>query len=817
MKTADFNTDWLFSLCDDASASRPDFDDGSWPKVDIPHDWSMELGYDKEKGDGATGYVTGGKGWYRKHFSLDSGGCHSLLFDGIYNRSTLWLNGHRLGDQFYGYAPFHFDLTPYLNPPGEENILAVKVDRRRHVDSRWYTGSGIYRKVELCSGPAVHIPVWGSFIRCEEISQQSALIRAGHTIKNIGTTTCRLRGVIEILSSDGTVAASQEAVIEPGPGATLEVDQTISVEAPALWSPESPSLYTARFRLMDTEEEIDSCETVFGIRSIEFHPEKGFYLNGENQKIKGVCLHHDGGLCGSAVPADVWRRRLMKLKEIGCNAIRMAHNPGSSDLLDLCDQMGFMVQDEFFDEWDNPKDKRLNMGDQHDDFLSRGSAEYFRETGEQDLKNTIRSHRNHPCIIQWSIGNEIEWTYPRNAEATGFFGADANGNYFWTLPPYSREKIREQLKTLPPGPYDIGETAQKLARWTREMDTSRPVTANCILPSASFESGYTDALDVVGFSYRRVIYDYAREHYPEKAVMGAENLGQWHEWKAVLDRDFIAGIFVWTGIDYLGESHKKADDQKATESGFLNLAGFKKPSWHMFRSLWKEEPHIKLFTQREALSPFCREQDRPHVVEKEPGAWEQRLWTWHDVNEHWNYTEGEDMIVEAYSNCGAAELFLDGESLGRKALADFEDRIYKWALPYKEGILTVKGIKDGQSVQDTLSTAGSPCCIELKTDRSSGSTAERDCFHITARLLDPMGIPVTQEERTLTFQLKGPGKVLGYDNGSSRNWTNHDINTLETSKGRALMIVQTGDTAGISEITVSGDGLEDSRITIKTI
>ncbi|MGS0523886.1 glycoside hydrolase family 2 TIM barrel-domain containing protein [Zobellia nedashkovskayae] len=293
-------------------------------------------------------------------------------------------------------------------------------------------------------------------------------------------------------------------------------------------------------------------------------------------KIKGVCLHHDGGMVGAAVPDDVWRRRLTKLKKAGCNAIRISHNPGSEAFLNLCDEMGFLVQDEFFDEWDNPKDKRKNMNEQSVDYVTRGYTEHFQEWAEKDLKNTILAHRNHPSIIQWSIGNEIEWTYPRNTDATGFFNNMGwQGNYFFSEPPFTPEQIKEQLKTLPKEKYDIGKTAQKLAKWTKELDTTRYVTANCILPSASHLSGYTDALDVVGYSYRRVIYDYGHKNYPNEVIMGTENLPQWHEWKAVMERPFISGLFLWTGIDYMGESNG-GWPKKGTNSGLLNSEVLKK-------------------------------------------------------------------------------------------------------------------------------------------------------------------------------------------------------------------------------------------------
>ncbi|MEM9258313.1 MAG: glycoside hydrolase family 2 TIM barrel-domain containing protein, partial [Bacteroidota bacterium] len=523
---ANFNDDWEFAL------EGEDFQ-----PVHLPHDWSVSFAFDSIKGEGATGYLLGGKGTYRKSFSSPASGLAYLHFDGVYNNATVSLNGKELGNHPYGYAPFYYTLgEEELKPNGGENELIVHVDHSRYADSRWYTGSGIYRDVHLYEVPDLHIPVWGTFVTTPEVTDKMAKVRVETTVKNAGARPQDAVLVTDLVSPVGGVVATQETPFQLDAEAEQNLVQEIELADPLLWDVDDPNLYTTIARVKVGEDILQEYPTTFGVRTFRFDAAEGFYLNGRNRKIKGVCLHHDGGLVGAAVPKAVWRRRLQTLKDGGTNAIRSAHNPASQEFLDLCDEMGFLVQDEFYDEWDYPKDKRLNMGEtKSKDFITRGHHEHFQQWAKEDLQNTILAHRNHPSIIQWSIGNEIEWTYSRQKETTGFFGADSNGNYFWNEPPYSTEKIKELQNTIPRTEYQIGETAQKLADWTRELDTTRPVVANCILPSASYESGYADALDVIGYSYRRIMYDYGQRNYPDLPLMGTENLVQYHEWKAIME------------------------------------------------------------------------------------------------------------------------------------------------------------------------------------------------------------------------------------------------------------------------------------------
>ena len=791
----DFLLGWEFSL-----------DDGDWQPVHLPHDWSVSLPFDSIRGEGATGYLLGGKGKYRKTFPTPALPVTYLYFDGVYNNATVVLNEEKVGFHPYGYTPFFYDISQKINTVENLNELIVEVDRSRYADSRWYTGSGIYREVKLLNEPAVHVPPWGVSVTTPEVSSSSAVIRVETDVLNKGARSQDAKLVTRLVDSAGKTVATQTSPLQLTAGAAQKEAQDFTISNPALWDVDSPQLYTAVSRIETEGETAREYRTGFGIRSFRFDAATGFYLNGVNRKIKGVCLHHDGGLVGAAVPKAVWRRRLQTLKDGGCNAIRISHNPGSEEFLALCDEMGFLVQDEFYDEWDYPKDKRKNMGESTStDYITRGHHEHFQEWAKTDLQNTVLAHRNHPSIIQWSIGNEIEWTYPRQKETTGFFGADANGNYFWNPPPYSTEKIKELQASIPRTEYQIGETAQKLADWTRQIDTTRPVIANCILPSASYESGYADALDIIGFSYRRIMYDYARENYPELPVMGTENLAQYHEWKAIMERPWISGTFLWTGVDYMGESNG-GWPKKQTNSGLLDLAGFPRGSYYMYKSLWTEAPTIHLTTQRVDKSIF-KVGAGGEAVARKPDQWKRALWSWHDVNEHWNYDDGETVIVEALTNTPEAELFLDGKSLGRQRLADNPDHIIKWAVPYAAGELTGRGYGGGEMVAYTLKTAGPAAYLRVETE----GYEENGIVQVVTQLMDEDGIPVRHTERELSFTAAADLELLGVDNGAATNTYAFQGGKVKTSQGRAFAIVRTP--GGKQTLTIRTDGLPEAGLT----
>tara|TARA_B110001452_G_scaffold267240_1_gene276362 strand:- start:23891 stop:26425 length:2535 start_codon:yes stop_codon:yes gene_type:complete len=810
----DFNFDWKFSLLDSQEvAYQNDYNDSNWRCLKLPHDWSIELPFDSVNGDGATGYLLGGVGWYRKYFNLsfDENEVVSILFDGVYNHAEIWINEKRVGGHKYGYSPFQFNITSYLNKNGKDNVISIKVDHSRYVDSRWYTGSGIYRNIKITKNKKLHIPAWGTFITTPDISNSLAKINLEIEIDNQFNSIKTIDVITRIYDQENNVVLELENRSQKFNPQKQFILQNGFINNPKLWSPENPNLYKAITSLYQEKKLIQKFPSIFGIRKFRFDNNLGFFLNGENIKIKGVNIHHDGGLVGASVPKNVWKRRLKKLKKMGANAIRSAHNPASEEFLELCDELGFLVQEEFFDEWDYPKDKRLNVWERHDDYLSRGLADYFSEIAESDLKNTVKSHRNHPSIFQWSIGNEIEWTYPNVKASTGYYDGDKRiAPRRWAEPPNSPKQIHESYKKFISSKYNIEFTAQKLSNWTRELDTTRFITANCIIPSASFETGYTDALDVVGFSYRQIIYDYAHRNYPNKPIQGAENWGQWHEWKAVLDRPFVGGVFIWTGIDYLGESFNKWP-KKGSGSGVLDLAGFEKPRFHMFKSLWNNQPHLFICTQKLKDSEYIVD-STGHLNYKLKDAWKFKTWSWQEVNEHWNYENNEEIVVEVISNLDTVELFLNDTSFGVFKLSDFPDKIYKWLLPFRPGKIVAKSYK----IKAEIQTAKEPISIKLLADKVQMTADGYDVVHIVAQLLDENENFVLNSEEKIKFSVQGDINILGVDNGSNRNPGPYKSNTVITKNGRALLIIQSKKQSnGIVNITASSDKLKSNIIELR--
>ncbi len=802
-----FNDDWLFTESDDEDYRLTTYDPSSWREVDLPHDWSIEHPFSAEW-EGCTAFSPGGIGWYTKIFDTpitSSQKCY-IIFDGVYNNADFWINGIKIGEHPFGYAPIYYDLTKLLAPDGQSNRISVRVDHSRYADSRWYTGSGIYRNVSMLIVDKLHIPVWGTFATTPEVSSERAVVNLAVEISNEYESV--KSGIIlsEIFDAQGRSVATTSTPFTLEAGEQATTNQTLCIANPTLWDTENPYLYNVKSRLIASNETLEERNTTLGVRTIRFDKDEGFFLNEVNTKVKGVCLHHDAGLVGSAVPKDVWRRRLLALKEMGCNAIRTSHNPPSDEFLDLCDELGFLVQNEFYDEWDLPKDKRFNMQDKEVDYITRGHSENFQQWAEIDLKNTMLSSRNHPSIFQWSIGNEIEWTYPGNRTATGLFkGTDKNGKMDWTLwrvptPPNSPEQVREFWASYPEQTFDMGATAKRLAAWTREMDTTRPVTANLILPTSSMETDYAKSLDVVGFSYKATKYKYFKEQYPDVPMMGTENVVRWYEWKAVLDYPHIAGIFLWTGVDYMGENRAADWPLKTTPHGPIDVAGFPRGSFYAFKSFWRDEPVLEIYTQTEALSTF-RKDENGVAVEKREGAWQLAPREWQKVNPYWNYNEGEATIVEVYSNCQRVELFQNGKSLGVQQLEDQEDRIFKWAVEYTAGKIEARGIKDGSKHSTTLETLGEATAIALTPDRTSLEANNTDVLHVVAQLVDKRGRAIKNQDAEVTFTIEGAHRFLGTDCGETTKYNTFKSHTIQTSFGRCLLAVQATKESG--EITIS--------------
>lgn len=810
----DFNFDWEFALGELSQDDLGLLDQLAWRSVRLPHDWSVEHSFTEEKSAGATAFLPGGIGWYRKQFELPksaAGKVFRIEFDCIYNNSTVWINGHRLGFHPYGYTPFSYDLSDFLRF-GARNEIVVKADRSSYIDCRWYPGSGIYRNVRLVAADPVHIPQWGVFVSTPEVSDEQASVSVVTDVVN-KTGARQSVTVRTTLLYDGQSVSSSSETIDLAGQSQVKVSQSLEVKFPQRWDIDSPELYTAHSEILSDGKLLDTANTPFGIRSFEFDKDKGFSLNGRNLLIKGVCLHHDGGLVGSAVPIGVWERRLRTLKAAGCNAIRTAHNPPSSEFLDLCDRMGFLVQDEAFDEWNNPKDKKHNYNQLESDPLTTGYTEYFTDWSERDLKSMVLRDRNHPSIVMWSIGNEIEWTYPGYQDAPGYWGETKKGDvdYYWDEPPYTLDEIKTLFAKADLGEYDLASTAKRLADWVREIDKTRPVTANLVIPSVSNFSGYADTLDIVGLSYRQSVYDYVRRNYPDMTFLGTENWARYHEWIPVLEKDFISGIFLWTGIDYMGESSKWPI--RGSSSGLLDFAGFEKPSYQLFKTLWTDEPHIYLATQTVEKSPYRWDEPTQSLVEKEKNWAARQKWGWHELNEHWNYHEGELVAVEVYTNQSAVELFLDGKTLGIQKLNRNEDRILKWQVPFSSGKLEAKSVND-PSTRASLRTAGEFAAIEISADQTELKANGYDVSHIVVQLTDAAGIPVRTSDKEVVFKIEGDARLLGVDNGLRDNVQDYQNDRLVTGNGKALMILQANRNTTTVRVTATCGNVSSKTLTL---
>jgi len=567
------NDNWYFNLGDIQYGGRENMDCNKWPVVDLPHDWSVQQNASPELAS-CTGYLPGGIAWYRKNLEVpaaEKGNKVYIYFEGVYNNSEVFINGKWVGKRPNGYISFMYELTPYIKW-GETNSIAVRVDHSNDADSRWYTGSGIYRDVYLVYANPIHIDLWGVAYQVE-MESNSAVVTVNTTIKNT-TGASKLKVVHELFDASGKQVASTSKKGNTVAKGLTDFSQTMKLKSPNLWSIETPYLYTLKTMVYDGSELVDKNSIKAGLRKIEFDPNTGFSLNGINTKLKGVCIHHDAGVLGSAATKSVWRTRFETLKSLGVNAIRTSHNPQAPYLYELCDELGFVVMDEAFDEWEYPKNKWIegwNRGTPG----HQGTSQYFREWSRRDVKDQILRDRKHPSVIMWSIGNEVD--YP-NDPYTHPVLADEG---------ISQKSVRAFLEDHPRAER-LGDIAKELVAVVKEADDSRPVTAAL---AGAVMSNYTDypfVLDIVGYNYTEYKYDTDHERYPERVLYGSENRHDLDAWKAVKDKEFIFGQFLWTGVDYLGEAH--AWPSRGFESGLLDMAGNVKPRGYFRKSLWSDEP-----------------------------------------------------------------------------------------------------------------------------------------------------------------------------------------------------------------------------------
>ena len=780
-----FNDDWRFVLADDSAALNPDYNDSRWRPLVLPHDWSVESAPSQALAS-CTGYLPGGIGWYRKHFTVnDDAARHYIYFEGVYNRSDVYVNGHHLGHRPNGYVSFMYDLTPYLNKGGD-NVIAVRVDHSRYADSRWYTGSGIYRDVYLVSAPEVHLSQWGVAYRATKLTDRSATIEVDVAVDNHTAAAQKVQARITMLDAEGkqVAAATRSAVVNASVNDNKLSVVSCQLKNPHRWTLDDPYLYTLRVELLAAGKVIDQTDVRAGLRTLEFDANTGFALNGVNMKVKGVCLHHDAGVLGAVVPPEVWRRRIESLKAMGANAIRMSHNPQAPIVYDLCDELGMLVMDEGSDEWEFPKRKWLQGWNKGEPGY-QGTADFFEEWIERDITDIVRRDRNHPCVFLWSVGNEVD--YPND--------------------PYSHPVLDGSSISQPMfGGYDpkrphaerIGKIAKRLAACIRAVDASRPVTGALAGVVMSNETEYPEAVDVVGYNYTEDRYDTDHAKYPNRIIYGSETRSDFSAWKDVRDKQHIFGQFIWTGTDYLGESG--AWPSRGLHTGLLNFASYAKPRGKFREAHWSNEPMVYIGTYRRGR-----------------GRWGDHLSI--DASDLWNYREGERIRVVCYTNTAQAQLKLNGEVVGEMRPYDDEHGMIHWDVPYAAGTLTAEGYDAEGKLQATytIKTCGRPYTLRaslIETATQPREAIAQPTYQILVEVLDEEGTLVKLADNMISCQVEGPARLLGLENSDNSDMSHPKARQRRAHQGALVGYVQRVGTEPV-KVTFSAPLLGEATLDLE--
>jgi beta-galactosidase len=742
-QTTNFDAGWRFTLGDQPGAEQPTYDDAGWRSLNLPHDWSIEGDYNLSNPTGrGGGYLPAGIGWYRKTFvtAPSEKGKRSLLtFEGVMANSEVWINGQFLGKRPYGYVPFTYDLTDKLHTD-KPNILAVRVDNSLQPASRWYAGSGIYRHVLLISQQPIHIDQDGIFVYTPQVTKQKATVTVQVRVTNQSDKSGKLTLQTRIIAPDGNAALSAETTLQIPAGKSWEGPLKIEVTQPKLWDVNSPSQYLAITTLRSGKTVLDEQSAKFGIREFRFEATSGFWLNGRNLKLYGVCLHQDAGALGVAVPSSIWKTRLETLRSIGVNAIRTAHNPMEPAFYDLCDQLGFLVMDETFDTWTAAKPNG-----------TQGYNLYFKDWWKADMETMLLRDRNHPSIVLYSVGNEIRDRL--NTEE-------------------GRQRFLQQRDLV------------------HQLDPTRPVTMALFRPNEMqvYTNGFADLLDVLGQNYRESELIAAHESNPARKVVGTENGHDSKTWLVLRDKAYMAGQFLWTGIDYLGEANWP---EISNPAGLLTRTGEMKPSGYQRQSWWSDKSMVKLVRAEDNAGKGALVSD----------------WTPVDFGTY------DEAYVSVYSNCDEVELFLNGESKGRQAIhADATPRF--WNIGFDQGSLKAIGYNKGKVVAtDELITAEPAVRIQLSCKRTSIGTDWNDIALIKATLVDAKGERNPNANPKLTFTLTGPGKLQAVDNGDVLSHERYVSNVRTPFRGEAFAYVRASGPGKLT-LTVSGEGVEGASIVL---
>lgn len=770
-----FDFDWRFHLGDLVSGEQVDQPDADWRRVALPHDWSAEQPFEPKAASG-TGYLPGGIGWYRKTFvAPESWRGHDveLHCDGVYRASQVWINGQPIGGRPNGYIPFTVRLTPHLRL-GAPNIVAIRVAREVVADSRWYTGSGVYRHVWLDVTGLVAVKRWGTFVTTPRVTDERADVNVATTLRNRADTPAVVRIETTVVDPDGEALSVQSSEIEVPAHSTETAATWHVVQSPSRWSLEKPTLYSVETRVYRGDELIDKTVEPLGIRTFRFDADEGFFLNGQPTLIKGLCLHHDAGVVGAAVPDDVLRRRLQIAKDLGANAIRCSHNPMAAELYALCDRLGLLVMDEAFDEWELGKRKWVegrNVG-QAERF---GYNEHFDAWAERDVADMVRRARNHPSVILWSIGNEID--YPGDPYD--------HPEYFDPAAPPVDEGS--------PSAARLAVVAPKLIAAVKREDPTRPVTMALSNTPASNNVGLAAMLDVCGYNYQEGFYDRDHAEFPGRVIYGSETGQSRRSWRAVVEKPFISGQFLWAGFDFLGEAGRWPNH--GSRSGTFDTRGFLKPHNWWRKAAWSDEPFVRLL-----------------VAENNDGAdgdrWRPRL-TRHP--RRWNAQRNDEQRVLVVTNCEDVQLRLNDRLIETQASRDGFGYVSEFS--YEPGELYAVGFNGGGAAAcDSLRTPGPAATLKLVADRTKLAANGTDVAAIEVRVVDAAGTLVPDGAESITVQVTGPGRLLGVDNGDQDDPTPLVSPTKRSLDGRLMVLVQSGRDPGAIDVEVTSDGLTTASL-----
>ncbi|NLI35531.1 MAG: glycoside hydrolase family 2 protein [Bacteroidales bacterium] len=800
-----FDKGWRFSLNANSEASKTSFDDSAWRLLNLPHDWAIEGSFSKDNPSGTGGgALPGGIGWYRKTFKIgnwSSSKHYFIHFDGVYMNSEVFINGHSFGVRPYGYISFEYDLTPYLNKNGSRNVIAVKVDNEHQPNSRWYSGCGIYRHVHLIEVGDLHVAQWGTQITASDVMKDKALLNIRVTVKNEKNSTVETVVKNEIIDPQGRKVGSCESRIAIK-GTTQEVNtQSCYIKKPQLWNIDKPNLYKVHTYLKEENKIVDEYITSIGLRDFYFDVTKGFFLNGKNMKINGVCQHHDLGCLGAALNDVALHRQLKILKDMGCNAIRCSHNPPAPELLNMCDSMGLVVLDEAFDMWHRKK-------------TAYDYANYFDKWYKKDLTDMVVRDRNHPCIILWSIGNEVleQWN-DANADSLSLEQANMILNF--------GHKIMDGAKD---GKKNVSSLLTiQLADIVRSLD-DRPITSACNEPSPNNNLFLANTLDVIGFNYHNQNIPSVPKDFPGKPFIITESVsalqtrgyyqmpsdsiiicperwdkpyinpsfscsaydnchvpwGSTHEetWDMVKHLPFVSGQFIWTGFDYIGEPTPYDWPARSSYFGIVDLAGFPKDSYYMYQSEWTKKPVLHLFP-------------------------------------HWNWTIGQKIDMWAYYNdADEVELFINGKSQGRRHKSDHQYHV-SWHCIYEPGTVRVVAYQKGKPVrQESIKTASAPAAIRLVPDKKVVRSDGTDLCFVTVEIIDKDGNLCPNADNLVQFRVNDKAFIAGVDNGNEISLERFKDNKRKAFYGKCLVVLQNKGIQGTIELTAFGEGLAKGSLKV---